>query len=760
MGFKDKKEFSWKVFERGAYWTIYTHVGVFGWKNFYFILRQYGNVLFLRKYKFPDVLLWERKVYNKPDWKALPLGAGVVTPSRIYFARWIDEDVGWIEHKDDVGDYPTFHPILSAGGRKENLQGLASVKKWSATLYRDAYLFHCDVGAHRILVTDLDGGYIGEFGSYGSLHGQFKKPHQCALYWHPVFGDILFVADYGNGRITVWQIESINPFKVNPVAGGIEGLVDDDRPCGVAVWRNQLYIRCYKHKVKEFKINSDLTLEATGNEDSFDSDWVNGLCMYLAKDSNSLVTLVQSYAGEFQASRVNLVTYTITAIENTMEGSVGFRCDALSFGIENSFGFSIRAGHQGVWKGFDLEFEGYAPPPPVVDVDFKFSCSAKHDIRAMIRSFGFKGRVEQRQIIEFIFFSFLGHSNYMFGNVDFSIDMDIIVTEFLTGENIFNFKMIANAPLVYTCHLDTKPIELEGELINSSFVSCSLELPSLEIVIRESPAGSVDLPAIDIFGEIEVPVVGNVGLNLARLQSSGQIVNPFFVGGQAIVPAMKVSGLIYRPDLISGNLIFRALQTNGIGYASLDRLDIHCILNELQMNSEILVNPVLVGECELALFEVRAVERKEISSTEEIYQNDELNVVSAEYPEVEGRELLGVAVNLLNKGITKLANTSNMVIDLGYIDLHKSVINQYLEVFISGKSDQPAIGELIIGDYSYSIDEWVTEGEWRILVGKGLTRRTASNPDKRYIPIKLKLVSGFELKSVVVKAIPVARRGR
>jgi DNA-binding beta-propeller fold protein YncE len=85
----------------------------------------------------------------------------------------------------------------------------------------DGKLFVADAGQYKILVLDLNGHYLGEFGSYGDQPGQFKFPYGIVILKGKVY-----VTDPVLGRISVFDskglflksITSTQPGKVNGFA--------------------------------------------------------------------------------------------------------------------------------------------------------------------------------------------------------------------------------------------------------------------------------------------------------------------------------------------------------------------------------------------------------------------------------------------------------------------------------------------------------------------------------------------------------------
>ena len=65
-------------------------------------------------------------------------------------------------------------------------------------------LYVIDYGNGRVQAWTMEGVYVRSFGSEGSGNGQFSGP--CGI----CSGNgLLYVADYGNGRVQVWTMEGV-----------------------------------------------------------------------------------------------------------------------------------------------------------------------------------------------------------------------------------------------------------------------------------------------------------------------------------------------------------------------------------------------------------------------------------------------------------------------------------------------------------------------------------------------------------------------
>ena len=63
------------------------------------------------------------------------------------------------------------------------------------------HLLVCDEDNHRIQVFELDGRFVGKFGTNGSKLGEFKDPFSVAV----LSNDQIVVCDKNNYRIQIFQ---------------------------------------------------------------------------------------------------------------------------------------------------------------------------------------------------------------------------------------------------------------------------------------------------------------------------------------------------------------------------------------------------------------------------------------------------------------------------------------------------------------------------------------------------------------------------
>jgi len=733
--------------------------GVFGDDNYWFMWRALVSDAFLRAYNYSGALLWERKIFSGDDDHSC-LGTGLICNNRIYFYNFGENKVGWFAFTGDPpSDYPTFTPILTKGTNVDDLQGIDSFQWWSVTVYQNQYLFHCDTGANRILVTDLDGNYKGHFGTYGSLTGQFYHPVQCVFY-----DSYLFVAEEGNRRVSVWKLNSVNPFDIVPLnSAGISGLSEDEEPRGIGVCKQlgQVYIICKDRKVREYKINSNLSLTFSGNYFEVDSNTARQGGRGIVVTNNQVVATAHEwpfpYGGDIYPQHSILVH---TAIENHMYADAGFDCYGLSLGVNNPISFDIRAGQQGMWKDLLLSFigEGYIQNNRINGF-LGFSMQAKHDIYACIASLSFNMFAGQNDLRKELQFSILAEHNYMMSVLDFDIETNTFANEFSEAENELTFEMVASTPLSASVKVELELIQTSCEALTDRQADMGLYLNSLEAHILEAGKAilKLSLPVID--STLLLPVVATCDLRLS-LDANGQLEIPFSLIGVLETESLTTSGLAYQPGASTVDIDLPSIDTNGIAYCGSDSGEMSILLPIMELSSSLIVLPTISCKIALPSLLLEAVELKDIASINDIYQNGSLILASGTYPQVEGVEFQGVIINTATKAVSRIANTEYFIIDLGNIDLHKKVVNHYLEVFITGYTDQPdqSIGELIAGNYTYEIEPWITGEEWRVVIGKGITRRTAQNVDNRYLNIKLKLKNNFELKSITIFATPTRRR--
>ena len=63
------------------------------------------------------------------------------------------------------------------------------------------HLLVCDQNNHRIQVFELDGKFVGKFGTYGSKLGEFSNPVSLAV----LSNDQIVVCENSNHRIQIFQ---------------------------------------------------------------------------------------------------------------------------------------------------------------------------------------------------------------------------------------------------------------------------------------------------------------------------------------------------------------------------------------------------------------------------------------------------------------------------------------------------------------------------------------------------------------------------
>ena len=739
----------------GTHWVDY---GVFGNENYWFMWRLADKYNYLRCYNYSGILLWERHITEWfDDTYYWTLGAGVICNNRLYIFHPLQKKVGWVSFTGDpISDFPSLTFILSKGTGVGDLQGLDSFKWWSATVYQNQYLFHCDTGANRILVTDLDGNYIGHFGTYGNLTGQFYHPVQCAFY-----GDYLFVAEEGNRRISVWKVNSINPFDIVPLnSAGISGLLEDEEPHGIGVWEQlgQVYIICKDRKVREYKINSDLSLTFSGNYFEVDSNTDRQGGRGIVVTENHVVATAHEYPWLYdEYPQHSILVHTIT--DNQMHADANFDCYGLSLGVNNPISFNIRAGHQGIWKNLPFSFtgEGYIQDNRI-NGSLDFSMQAKHDIYACINSLDFNLFAGQNDLRRTLQFSVFAKQNYMMSDLDFGIETDTFATEFLQAENQFSFEMVASSPLTYFASLSLNPPIVSVSVIADVVATMLLELEDLFISILEAIKANLELPSPSIVSRLLIPQFSQMVLGL-DVELSATIEVPHAISINAILNSIETN-ILLNPDYAVMRADLLPAEVSSIALISSDRGGAFISLPLLNLESSLIILPSFTGLITLPSLLMEAIEIEDFVSIEDIYQNDSLVLAQANYPTVEGVEWQGVILNPSTGALSRIANTEYFIIDLGYIDLHRNVVNHYLEVFIAGHTDQPdeSIGELIANDYTYEIEPWISNEEWRVVIGKGITRRTAQNKDKRFLRLKLKLKNNFELKGISIIATPTRRK--
>ena len=63
------------------------------------------------------------------------------------------------------------------------------------------HLLVCDEYNHRIQVFDVDGKFVGKFGTNGSKLGEFNPPFSVAI----LSNDQIVVSDHNNNRIQIFE---------------------------------------------------------------------------------------------------------------------------------------------------------------------------------------------------------------------------------------------------------------------------------------------------------------------------------------------------------------------------------------------------------------------------------------------------------------------------------------------------------------------------------------------------------------------------
>ena len=63
------------------------------------------------------------------------------------------------------------------------------------------HLLVCERGNHRMQVFELDGKFVGKFGTNGSKLGEFNGPYSVAI----LSNDQIVVSDYYNNRIQIFE---------------------------------------------------------------------------------------------------------------------------------------------------------------------------------------------------------------------------------------------------------------------------------------------------------------------------------------------------------------------------------------------------------------------------------------------------------------------------------------------------------------------------------------------------------------------------
>jgi len=119
------------------------------------------------------------------------------------------------------------------------------------TITSDGKMFISDYGKYRVVIWDLNGRSLGEFGSYGDKPGQFKFPYGIIS-----FKGQVYVADPVNGRISVFTpdgglVKIISSPEPNKLYGFAALAADGDRIYATDVVNHQVVVLDAAGKVVE-----------------------------------------------------------------------------------------------------------------------------------------------------------------------------------------------------------------------------------------------------------------------------------------------------------------------------------------------------------------------------------------------------------------------------------------------------------------------------------------------------------------------------
>jgi len=698
-------------------------------------------------------------------------GVVLVTDDRIYFRDRSSspQRIVWIPYTSNpIPDYPPLTTVISYGPGAQDLHG-SNNAWWCGTLYGTQYIFHCDRGAHRIVVTDLDGNYIGEFGTYGSGLGELNSPIQVCV----IYPDMVGVVEYGNRRVSFWEIKSWSPFVAQMVVGGVESsqlISEDYYPIGVAAWKDtQLYVMEYKPSylasiyVTEFKINSDLSTTKQGSY-YYSHDSNTALCAWAG--TSKLVTSYKS-----KECRV----YGLRVIDSGLSETMTFDIYAMISGVGVDINFDLISGSPQALMDAPFEIDAEARTQiNEFDENFFFSLTAKAGPYNMISEFGFDlvaGEHGIRQSFGFELFAGQNHLEDAFG---FELYTETSTIEFSTVESSFGFELLAGAPCSGGLSLELETLELHSKAAADIIGTCQFLLESLVVEAYEGPTSELVLPALEVEASISVPSTGVSQLILPELSVVASASVPSVASMVLELEGLSAEGQALIHGQLNGAVVLPSLVTQGIMSMGAASAQISAVVNNLKVNSWGAVVPSITGALVLPSLAVSSSQSIQLYSISELYDGNSLiHIPGADYYQIDLSsfsdleenlfDVQGLAINLGTKAVTKLGHPATYnVIDLGYLDVHKVAVMDYLIVYLYGdmSTEEDSVGQLVIGDYSYEIKRWVTNGEWRVVIGKGLTKQSFRGPSVRYQRILLQLKDGFELKGITILATPNPRRLR
>lgn len=712
--------------------------------------------------------LWDVRVQSTTT--AYRGGIVLVTDDRIYFRDRVASPnrIVWIPYTSNpIQEYPPLTEVISYGPSSQQLHG-SSDYWWCGTLYGTQYIFHCDTGAHRIVVTDLDGNYIGEFGSYGSGFGELNYPTQVNI----VEPGIIAVNEEENRRISFWQIKSWSPFSVDPIVGGVESsqIPSNYYPEGVAVWKNkQLYTVFYRSAypadtdIWEFEINDDYS--TTAQSTTYDISNPGGYGVWCG-ESKAVISHTQ------QGCRI----YNVRTINNVLEEQFEFDIYAMISGVGIDILFSLDATSPGINEtfGFSLDDAQAATQHNEFDENFFFSIEAEGGPYNMISEFGFELTAGEYGVIDSFGFELTAAQNYGENVFSFEIYTETGQEEFSTFQQSFEFELLASSPHSGGVNIELETLELHAAAAQDLIGTMELVVEPLEVEAYEGLVGHITLSSLQTTGVVSAPTSGSAQLIVPELMLSATASVPVAAAMRLGLEGLIVSGLGATQGQLNGGPILPALATHGIMSMGASSGQISATLDSLKIESWAAVVPEVSASLVIPALRVEANQQETIYSISELYDGNNIVYISGgDYTQVDLSSLpdleqdifdiQGVVINLTSHAISKIGYPSTYnVIDLGYLDVHRLAVNDYLVVFLYGDipTEEDSVGRLIVGDYSYEIKRWISDGEWRVVVGRGLTKRFLRDPSKRYQRLLIQLKSGFELKGLTIFATPNPRRLR
>lgn len=243
-------------------------------------------------------------------------------------------------------------PIRTIGGSSSGVGALESPRGMCIV---GSSLYVADWGNHRISVYDVgSGSFLRSIGSgQGSGDGQLYGP-----YGSSASGDFLYVADCGNDRVSVCGVDGRFVRTFGTKGSGAGQL---NCPCGLFVLNDEVCVaESYNHRISVFRANGEF-LRWIGRKGSGDGELTNpaGVCivnnlLFAADNGNHRVSVFGvdgSFKRSFHRKGANSGQLTdprsifhSCGVLFVVEGSGGGLCVSV-FGLDGSFVCDIGRGH-------------------------------------------------------------------------------------------------------------------------------------------------------------------------------------------------------------------------------------------------------------------------------------------------------------------------------------------------------------------------------------------------------------------------------